>query len=376
MNRDAFYVPGPGPYSLTHSVGCLPRAAEAALLRRYLDPWREQGGDAWGLWLEGIAEFREALAQLLGGNAAEYCPQPNLSAAMARLLRAVPPPVGERRVWLAAEDAFPSLGFVLQAAQSIGFSLRLLPHEHDPSQFASWSAALTSDIYGVLVTHVHSNTGAVSPVEQIARRCADAGILCVTDVAQSAGILPLRVDEMGADVVLGSCVKWLCGGPGAGFLWVRPSLIPTLQPSDVGWFSHARPFEFDIRSFEFAPDARRFLGGTPCVAPFILAAEALRLIGHIGVPSALAHNRQLIGTFADGLSLAWRTRLPRHAIGGTLCIDTGSDAPAVAAALRAARVRCDWRGAAVRLSFHVYNTVEDAARVAAAWPLDAKEPGT
>jgi kynureninase len=374
MHRDAFFVPGPGPYLLTHSVGCLARAAEAALLRSYLAPWRDVGGDAWETWLQGIAGFRDALAQLLGGIAAQYCPQPNLSAALARFLRSVPAPVDERRVWLAAEDSFPSLGFALQAAERAGFKLRLIPRAHSPAALATWTDALTPDVYGVLVTHVHSNTGVVAPVDEIAQCCRAAGALCVIDVAQSAGILPLQVDALAADLVLGSCVKWLCGGPGAGFMWIRPSLIATLQPTDVGWFSHADPFEFDIHHFEFAADARRFLGGTPCVAPFVLAAEALRLIKESGVSTVLAHNRELMRVFADGLPASWRERLPQHAIGGTLCIDTGVDAARVAAALKEAQVRCDWRGSTVRLSFHLYNRIEDAARVAAAWPARCTGP--
>ena len=110
------------------------------------------------------------------------------------------------------------------------------------------------------MTHVHSNSGVVTPIEAIAATCAERGALCVVDVAQSAGVLlPLDVATLGASAVLGSCIKWLCGGPGAGFIWLDPALTARLDPPDVGCFSHAEPF----RSSSIAgspPDARHLWG--------------------------------------------------------------------------------------------------------------------
>ena len=218
------------------------------------------GGGAWDSWLKAIQGFRDSLAFLLGGNAADYCAQANLSSGLAKLLPALPEPPNSRAVLLAAEDSFPSLAFVLQHARRSGFVARLIPHAHDPSIEETWADALTSDVAATLVTHVHSNTGAVAPVAKIAALCRERGIRCIVDIAQSAGILPLSLAELGADVVLGSCVKWLCGGPGAGFMWINPALVEELAPPDVGWFSHADPFECDVHSFRYATDARRFWG--------------------------------------------------------------------------------------------------------------------
>jgi selenocysteine lyase/cysteine desulfurase len=363
----SFHVPGPGPYALTHSVGCLPRASAIALETALLRPWIERGGEAWEDWLQEVETFRTELALLLGGAPAEYCPQANLSTALAKVLLALPPPVPGKRVVIAAEDSFPSLGFVLRQAQRHGYELQLIPRSADPAQIDTWAAALKSTTCAVLVTHVHSNTGVVAPVADIARLCRERNILCIVDIAQSAGILPLSLPASGADIVLGSCVKWLCGGPGAGFMWVRSELIASLEPVDVGWFSHARPFEFDIHRFEYAADARRFWGGTPSIAPFVLAAASVRCIRELGVPAIHAYNRQLIRAFLDELSAAWRSRVPSDLIGGTLCIPTGAALPAIQNALRAADVRFDTRDDTVRLSFHVCNRMEDAQRIAHAW---------
>ena len=362
----AFHVPGSGPYALSHSVGCLPEAARVALESGFTRPWREQGAGAWDQWLQGIGTFRTTLASVFGGTAAQYCPQPNVSSGLAKLLGALPSaPAGA--VVLAAEDSFPSLGFVLRQARRLGYELRLIPRSASPAQIETWSGALSREVRAALVTHVHSNTGEVAPVAEIARLCAGRDILCILDAAQSAGILPLSFPECGAHVVLGSCVKWLCGGPGAGFMWISPAVLQSLQPEDVGWFSHADPFEMDIHHFEYAPDARRFWGGTPTVAPFVCAAASLRVLSDIGVQAIHAHNRRLIEAFLGALPQAWRMRIRTANVGGTLCIHAGEALQQIQDALAAAAVQFDCRGAVVRLSFHIYNTPDDAVRIASAW---------
>ena len=367
MGVNSFLVPGPGPYLLTHSVGCLPRMARDALDSAFLRPWAELGGNAWPAWLQQVDGFQSALAKLFGGTPAEYCPQSNLSSGLAKLLLSLPSVSASRRTLLAAEDSFPSLGFVLRQAERYGFTLRLMPRDQAPDDISAWSAALTPDVRVALVTHVHSNTGRVAPVAEIAKLCAQREILCVADVAQSAGILPMSFPALGADIVLGSCIKWLCGGPGAGYLWIRPQLIGKLEPVDVGWFSHDNPFEMDIHSFKYANDARRFWGGTPSIAPFVCAAASLRHIHALGVESIHAHNRRMIQAFRDALSPAWRARMPAWPIGGTLCIPLGQDFEAVTGTLNSLGAQFDSRGEVIRMSFHASNAEDDALRTARAW---------
>lgn len=365
--RSRFHVPGPGPYALTHSAGCLPRSAFEALRTQYLEPWQQRGGDAWPEWLERIDGFRAALAALLGGAARDWCPQPNVSAALTRLLGGLPPAGRGRGVWLLHEDAFPSIGFVLQAARRHGHGLRLIPRDHDPGQADTWQRAIADDVRGVVLTHVHSNTGRITPVAAVAQHCRERGVLSIVDVAQSAGILPWRVETLQADAVIGSCIKWLCGGPGAGFLWLRPELCAQLDPVDVGWFSHADPFEFDIHHYEPAADARRFWGGTPDVAAFVIAAQSLRELQAIGVETILAHNRALIDALRDALPEPWRRVIRTDGHGGTLCLPGGADAAAISERLRALGVRHDRRAETLRISFHLCNDARDAERVASAF---------
>jgi kynureninase len=360
--RSLFFVPEGGPYAFSHSVGCLTRSAPAALERAWLEPWRREGGDAWDSWLTAIDGFRAALAALLGGVAADYCPQVNLSSALSKLMPTIPR--SERcHTFLTTEDAFPSLGFVLDRAAPFGFERRLIPSQKDPGDPDTWKRALRKDVAAVLVTHVHSNTGVRTPVAEIARLCREREIFCVVDIAQSAGILDFAVPQLGADAAIGSCVKWLCGGSGAGFLWVDPQRVAELEPTDVGWFSHAEPFAFDIGSFAFAPDARRFWGGTPSVAPYALAAESLTVLARLGLASIERHNRALCREFLAHAPGEHALAVDFERMGGTLCLRLGDRAGAVSAALRATGARFDTRGDTVRLSFHIYNTADEAARL-------------
>ena len=365
-HANLFHVPE-NPYFLSHSVGCLPKSSEQVLADRFTTPWKKSGGDAWGNWLGVVDDFCLALSQLLGGQATDFCPQTNLSSGFSKFLLALPQAEGNRNRIVMDANAFPSMGFVVKGLESLGFELVLLEHQvaHDPLQ--TWQACLDESVLCALVTHVHSNTGSVSDVARITQLCAQQDIYSVVDIAQSAGILPIDVTKWNADCVLGSCVKWLCGGPGAGFMWVNPRLINRLNPVDVGWFSHQNPFEWDIRHFEYAQSAKRFWGGTPNVAPFALALNGINTIKEIGVAHVFEHNRGLVEPVLQALQSMLLTPIDLSQTGGTLCLQF-DDSALNTVRRRLDRVNkldgqaChyDTRGNTIRLSFHVYNSQQDA----------------
>jgi kynureninase len=356
-HRDLFLVPGPGPYLLAHSVGCLPRAARARLDDDLLAPWAEQGSDGWGDWLGVIDRFRNAAAGLLGTRAEEICPQPSVSAGLFTLLSGLKREPG-RDVLLASAHGFSSVVFALDRLERLGYRLELLPEDADPGDAQTWIDAIDGRVAAVVTMHVHSNTGVVSPVAEIAAAARRHGAFSIVDAAQSVGILPVTPQAWGVDAALGTSVKWLCGGSGAPFLWVRQDLITDIEPIDVGWFSHENPFAFDVRDFRYAPDARRFWGGTPSIAPFSLATTGIETIATIGVDEALAWNRTLIARVE---AMSGRT-FDMDGQGGTLCL-RAADIEGLAGALSAAGCRFDRRTEVVRTSFHVWNSVADAELV-------------
>ena len=227
-----------------------------------------------------------------------------------------------------------------------------------------WRAAIGNDVQIVCVTHVLSNTGQRLPVRDIATLTRERGAVSIIDVAQSAGVVPIDFSEWRTDFVIGSCVKWLCGGSGAGFLWGSPAALSYCEPIDVGWFSHADPFEMDIRAFRYAADARRYWGGTPSIVPFVVANAGLETLLGIGIETITESNSQLVDLLIDNIPRAC-VRSPMHPTqrGGTVVVST-QDNEKLAVALGAAQVHYDQRADGVRLSPHIYNDEADVLTAA------------
>jgi selenocysteine lyase/cysteine desulfurase len=356
-----FSVPA-GVYLLSHSVGCLPVGSQAALDACYYGPWRERGGEAWTAWLGEIDRFRSGVAALLGGEKHCVCPQPNLSAALAKIVHGLPQDAQRRRILLCEED-FPSLGFVLTMARRDGFEPLFLPSDRDPQDPASWDSALDARVRLALITHAFSNRSARLPVAEITRLCAARGIVSVVDVAQTAGVIPIDLRQWHADFVIGSCVKFLCGGPGAGFLWASERAIAESQPLDVGWFSHADPFEFDIHHFRYAEDALRFWGGTPAVAPYVQAAHSIEALLAIGIDRIQVHNQALISQLHGSVAQRRIASVLDPALRGNTVLLRVQELAAAQVLLARAGVFADARAGCIRLAPHLYNDRGDIDRL-------------
>ena len=355
-------------YLLNHSAGLPPSDAAAALTTRLFGPWTANDDQVWPHWLEAIAEFRGNLARVINHDASMICPQPHVSAALSQVLSAVPMQSGRNRLLL-AERAFPSLGFVFRMAERRGFDVVMIPEREDTLDPAVWEHYLDERVHCALFTHVHSNTSEchdIAPLATMARQC---GAISVVDVAQSIGIRPVDARGWNADFIVGSCIKWLCGGSGAGFLWVHPDRVEACEPAEVGWFSHRDPFEFDIHHFEYAPDALRFWGGTPSVAPAIVAGHSIGALLELGLERIEAHNRELTALLADAVpegclvSPAIATQR-----GGSVMLHFGDQQETFAAKLQKAGLQFDVRREGVRLSPHFYNTAADVSRVLSCVP--------
>ncbi len=364
QNHQTSFVPAKGIYLLNHSVGRPPVTTRQAYIDGFLDPWENAGEDVWPRWIEAIDGFRSALACLLNGDAGSFCPQVNLSSALTKILPGLALPRNKRTI-LYTEHDFPSIAFVLQQAQKNGYKIQALPSDADTLNPDTWDSYLTADVGLALITHVHSNTGLRVPVTAICALAAEREIVTVVDIAQSVGVVPIDLKTWGADFVIGSCVKWLCGGPGAGFLWVRPDRLSECQPTDVGWFSHEDPFEFDMHNFRYAKDALRFWGGTPSVQPYVTAANSIELLHGIGIDTLRQHNldlTQLLIDAVDSDKLVTPSKASQR--GGTVVLQFPETyREPLAIRLREAGVSFDVRPTGIRLSPHIYNSVEEINQV-------------
>lgn len=353
-----FHRPPGATYLLTHSIGLQPKSSLEALKQSFLQPWQSGSEDIWPQWLGAVAEFNQSLAKLLNSKPEQFCPQVNISSALSKVLQSLPRH-DSKRVLLATEADFPSAGFVLKQAECLGYELRFISKELDLQDAQVWHDALSDDVAAAFITHVHYSTNKLIPVADIARTCSVRNIVSIVDAAQSIGVVPIDLSTLSADVVLGSCIKWLCGGPGAGFLWLKKDIIRHLEPFDIGWFSHQNPFEFDIHHFEFANTANRFWGGTPSVAPYICARNSLELLHQIGVDTIRAHNQTLSQRLLESLDPdLFNSPTDLNKKGGTSVIKFENQNQ-VCATLDRAGILYDAREYGIRLSPHIYTSADD-----------------
>ncbi len=358
------FVPAEGIYLLNHSVGRPPVTSREAFSKGFMDAWELAGEDVWPRWLEGIDQFRLALGLLLNSDSQYFCPQVNVSSTLSKILYSLPVQENRRTIVYTQQD-FPSIGFVLQQAQKAGYRLRVIPDSVDLLDAGNWAAYLSSDVALALITHVHSNTGKQVPVAEITGLTRARGVVSIIDICQSVGCVPIDLQAWQADIAMGSCVKWLCGGPGAGFLWVHPDQLNRCEPIDVGWFSHENPFEFDIDNFCYAGDALRFWGGTPSVQPFVTATNSINLLNEIGIDIIRDHNVQLTQLLADAVEPEHVvTPAQSHQRGGTMALSYAQDQlQALSNRLRNEGILFDLRSTGVRLSPHIYNDAAEIERV-------------
>lgn len=372
--RDEFCIPD-NIYLLNHSVGCLPCRTEIAT-ENFLKLWKEKGSHAWDDWLRIIKEFCCSLACLLNGDVDAFCPQTNISSALVKILHSLMPPSYNKNKILLSDLDFPSLGFVISQAEKLGYKLEFIRSQEGIFPLELWESHLTDDVCFALITHVLSENSYKNPVKEITQIAHHCNIITVVDIAQSVGVIPINLEEWSADFVIGSSVKWLCGGPGAAFMWVNLANIENFNPIDVGWFSHENPFEFDIHNYQACKTAYRFLGGTPSVLPFYLAKNSIDLIHQIGINQIYQHNQYLIdlllqSAIDEGLTINSPKESSQR--GGTLVLDFGKNKHVVEYLAKKKIIVDERPKFGVRFSPHIYNTVEEIYEVSTIYHMINKK---
>ena len=351
------YVEQQGIYLLSHSVGLPLKIANASADQSFWQPWIAGGEGIWNHWLAEIERFRELLGELLNSEASCFCPQTTISSAVNKIIFSLAPSKHQNIILMSEED-FPSVAYALQQSQSLGYQMRYIPTGLDLGDLSIWDQYLTDDIALVLVTQVQSNNGVQLPIEAITKMATQRSIKSLIDIAQAIGIIPINIQQWSADFIVGSCVKWLSGGPGAAFLWVNPDIIEECHPQNVGWFSHEDPFEFEIHNFRYAKDALRFWGGTPSVYPFCVASASLEFVITLGVDTIRQHNLRLCEKVIGSLEKSELiSPSDANCRSGTLIVHFGERHQQMTGELREKGIHFDSRSKGIRLSPHIYNSV-------------------
>jgi kynureninase len=370
--RDRFPILRDCTYLINHSLAAMPAAAEDRLLE-YARMWRERGIRAWGEgWWEMPVTIGDQLGRIMGGAPGTIVMHQNVTVAEEVVLscfRSATLRDGGVRNRVVYEEAnFPSVRYLYQAQPD----LEVVAVEDDRAIVD----AIDERTLLVPISHVLFKNAEIQDIEPIIRRAHEVGAHVVLDCYQSAGVVPFDLTALGVDFAVGGSVKWLCGGPGAGWLYVRPDLAERLEPTFVGWQGHARPFAFEPE-LEYAPGVRRFLTGTPNVPALYAASAGYDVIEEIGVERIRERSLVLTSLLIELLEAAgFEISSPREPgrRGGTVLVRTPDD-PAVHRELGERGVICDFRpDAGIRFGPHFFNT-EDELRETVVQLVDIVESG-
>jgi kynureninase len=355
--REHFPLLERSTYLVSNSLGAMP-AATADRLAEYARTWDMRGVRAWAeRWWQLPIEVGDVVAPLLGAAPGEVAMVPTVTQGQAMLLTALDFRDGRDEIVMTALD-FPSVRYVTeQLAPRLGARVTVVPSDDGMGIDASRVvAAIGERTKVVAISHVLFRSAYVMEIAPIVARARAMGALVVLDGYHAPGVIPVDVHALGVDAYLGGVLKWLCGGPGGCFLWVRPEFGATLDPVLTGWQAHARPFAFDER-FVPADGAWRWLGGTPTVPALYAAIEGPRLVAAAGADAIRAKSvrqtRRLIA-LADARGYAVHAPRDDDRRGGTVAFDVPHGA-AVAQALLAREIVIDYRpGAGIRVAPHFY----------------------
>jgi kynureninase len=352
-------------YLVSHSLGAMPRRA-ADYLREYAETWSRRGVRAWheGWWEIG-RETGNLLAPVLGVEANTVSMHQNVTVAqgiLASCFRYDEP----RRKIVMTDLEFPSNHYLFEGFRRYGAEIVYVPSP-DAMRIDLERLLDAIDERTVLVplSLVLFKSAFITDVRAVIEKAHRVGAHISVDVYQAAGTVPMDLRAWNADFAVGGSVKWLCGGPGAGYLYVRPDLAATLQPGLIGWAAHESPFAFATGPARLAGNPERFQSGTPNVPALYAARAGYEIIREIGVEAirrrSLALTRRLIEA-AQAAGFRLNTPLEDDERGGSVIIDV-PDGAAVADELLRRNVIIDYRaGAGIRMAPHFYNTEEEVDR--------------
>lgn len=347
-------------YLNTCSLGALSRQSREGVLR-FLDLWEEHGASAWyRIWLGEVQATREAFAKLIGAGSDEVAILPNVSSALAVLSSSAPP---DGNVVSAAMD-FPTIPYQWMAKPHVEVRLaRSADGIRTP--LAEYEKLVDARTRWLATSHVFYTSGAINDARALADLAHRNGARLLLDAYQATGQLPTDVKALGVDAYVTGGLKWLLGGPGIAYVYVRRELHEELHPTITGWFAHADQFAFDASSFRAHRDARRFEMGTPATAAVYAGRAGLEYVLRVGPERIRARmgelTRELFERCEDaGYELATPERADERA--GIVMIRHAEHAQAVAALRERHNIVVDHRPGRVRVSAYFYNTSAEIER--------------
>jgi kynureninase len=364
--REEFPILATCTYLISNSLGAMPRGVYDKL-REYADTWATLGVRAWGVpafdnatWWELKGAVGDKIAPLIGAPAGSVLVHENASIANGILMSALDFSDTRRDKVVVSDMDFPSDQYSIRAMLPPHLRLHTVKtRDGIMLDTDDLLAAIDERTRLVSLSHVLFKSAYIMPVRQIVEKAHQVGAQVLLNGYHSVGIIPIDVTALQVDFYIGGTLKWMCGGPGGVFMYVRPDLLSTLQPKLTGWFAQKTPFAFDLESFELREDAYRLANGTPPIAALYAIQPGVEVIRQVGVNAIREKSiRQTEHLIARADAAGYRVNSPRNPAerGGTVTIQP-DHAYEISRELLARNIVIDYReGAGIRIAPHFYNT--------------------
>jgi kynureninase len=355
-------------YLINHSLGAMPERVYDRL-RDYADAWATRGIRAWeDGWWEMPVTVGDKIARIIGADPGSVAMHQNVSVCQSIIISCFDLTRKRNKIVYEALN-FPSVMYVYEAhARAAGARVVDVPSDDgitiDTQRMVD---AIDDETLLVPISHVIFKSAYIQDVKAIVEKAHRVGALVVLDAYQSAGAVPFSVKELDVDFATGGSVKWLCGGPGAGYLYVRPELRDKLEPKVTGWMAHRAPFAFEPGEIDYASDIHRFMHGSPAIPALYAAESGYDIINEVGVERIRAKSVRLTQRLIElADEQGWRVNSPLdpNRRGGSVIIDV-PHAGEVVQELAARDAMVDYRpGAGIRIGPHFFNTDGEVERIA------------
>ena len=364
--REEFPSLAAASHLLSHSLGPMPRRARESMAG-YLDRWERCGREnAWKAeWWELSRRVGDLIGRLLGAGSGTVQVQPNASVAILTAASCLDFSSGSRRKVVTTALEFPTTEYVWREQERLGARVQVVPSPDGiETPMDRLLEAIDEETALVSISHASYRSSFLLDPRPVVERARAVGALVLLDVYQTAGVLPLELAAWGVDFAVGGTIKWLCGGPACGYLYVRPELLPTLEPRLTGWIAHEEPFDFAPGRIRFAPDARRFAQGTPAVPALYSCLPGIGILLEVGSEATARESRRRTQRIVEtAVERGWKLKSPEDPArrGGTVMLGA-EDPERLEFELGRRGVLVDWRPGIVRVSPHFFNTDEEVDR--------------
>jgi kynureninase len=349
-------------YLISNSLGAMPRGVYDAM-KGYADTWATRGVRAWEeRWWMLSAEVGNELGAIMNAPAGSVSTHQNVTTCQAVVASCLDFS-GRRNKVVYSDLNFPSVMYFWEGQRAYGARVHMVKTDDGitvPTE--RLLEAIDDETLVVPVSHVIFRSAYINDAQAIVERAHRAGAYVILDTYQSLGTIPVDVRELDVDFACGGVLKWLCGGPGVAYLYVRPDLGRKLEPRFTGWVAHQQPFNFEVGPIRYADPPYRFMNGTPHVPALEAARPGIKVVAEVGVKKIREKSkRQTSRLIALSDQRGWRVNTPRDAEmrGGTVSVDM-PDSYEVCRELLKRDILVDWRPrAGVRFSPHFYTQDEE-----------------